>query len=140
MNWSIKLFILANILVEDPTVFEIVQELKNIQNETERFLKKGRNDAEAEHQREVEEYTNTLSENELAHTVALVKIQHEQRMKEIDKKILKSLDEVVLEQQQTLVALNIPGFYETTDSKAQTTQMHLFAFLLRLQKLLENQT
>lgn len=130
---------LANILLEDPTIFEIVKGLKDLQNETERYLKKNRNEAEGEHQKEIEEFMSNLSENELAHTVALAKLQHAKRMADIDKRIIESIDSSVKEQQQTLFALKIPGFYETTDGKAITTQMHLFAFLLRLQKLLETQ-
>lgn len=90
------------------------------------------------HQREIEEYTRALDESELAHTVALTKIQHEKKMREIDKNIVDQLDNGVKEQQQTLLALEIPGFYETQDSKTIVTQMHLLKFLIRLQKSLES--
>lgn len=92
------------------------------------------------HQKEIENYTRSLSESELAHTIHLARMQHEKKMKEIDRSIVLSLDEAVLEQQSTLFALQIPGFYESSDTKILTTQMHLFSFLLRLQKLLESHT
>lgn len=60
-------------------------------------------------------------------------------MREIDKLIIQELDKAVQEQQQTLFALKVPGFFESLDPKVITTQMHLFSFLLRLQKLMEAQ-
>lgn len=100
-------------------------------------MKKQRDEQIFAHQREIEDYTRTLSESELAHTVVLAKIQHEKKMREIDKNIVDQLDIAVQEQQQTLCQLKVPGFYETSDSKSVITQMHLLSFLLRLQKLLE---
>lgn len=128
---------LANVLVEDPNIFEIVKGLRDCQNATEKILKKQRDEQIFAHQREIEDYTRSLSESELAHTVVLAKIQHEKKMKEIDKNIVDQLDVAVQEQQQTLCQLKVPGFYETSDSKSVITQMHLLSFLLRLQKLLE---
>lgn len=80
-----------------------------------------------------------MSETELAHTVALAQVQHEKKMQEIDKLIIQQLDNSVREQQQTLFALKVPGFFESKDAKVITTQMHLFSFILRLQKLIEAQ-
>lgn len=114
--------------------------LKDCQNATEKILKQKRDEQILLHQKEIENYTRSLSENELAHTVSLAKQQHEKKMKEIDRNIVDQLDGAVLEQQQTLLALQMPGFYESSDTKIIITQMHLFSFLLRLQKLLETQT
>ena len=113
--------------------------MRDLQNATERILKQRRNELIGSQQKEIEEYTKTLSESELVHTVGLIKIQHDRKIKEMDMEIVKQLDNSVLEQQQTLAALNIPGFYETSENKSVTTQMHLFHFLLRLQKMLETQ-
>lgn len=103
--------------------------LMECQNCHEKILKQQRD------QRELEEYQD---ESELDHTVALAaKIQHEKKMKEIDKNIIDQLDNGVNEQ-QALLALLIPwGFYETQDNKQILTQMHLVKFLIRLQKSLE---
>ena len=104
----------------------------------EKILKQQRDEQILAHQKEIEEYTRTLEESELAHTVALTKIQHEKKMKQFDKNIVDQLDMAVKEQQQTLYALKIPGFYETQDNKTIITQMHLLKFLIRLQKSLES--
>lgn len=130
---------LANILVEDENIFEIIKGLKDCQNATERILKQQRNDQVSVHEKEIEEYTKVLNETELAHTVSLARVQHEKKMREIDKLIIQQLDDSVREQQQTLFALKVPGFHESMDTKVITIQMHLFSFLLRLQKLLEAQ-
>lgn len=131
--------LVANILVEDQNIFEIIKGLKDCQNATERILKQQRNDQISIHEKEIDEYTNSLSELELAHTVALAQVQHEKKMREIDKRIIQQLDDSVREQQQTLFLLKVPGFFESLDAKVITTQMHLFSFLLRLQKLIEAQ-
>lgn len=92
------------------------------------------------YQREIEGYTRTLDETELTHTVALAKIQHEKKMREIDKDIVLQLDEAVKEQQLTLYTLKIPGFFVTSDKISVETQMHLFNFLkelLRVQDALD---
>lgn len=128
----------ANVLVEDPNIFEIVKGLIDCQKCHEKILKQQRDEQILIHQREIEEYTRCLEESELAHTVALAKIQHEKKMREIDRNIVDQLDLAVKEQQQTLFALKVPGFYETLDSKTIVTQMHLFKFLIRLQKSLES--
>lgn len=130
---------LANSLVKDANIFEIVKGLKEYQNATEKMLKQQRDDKILANQREIEEYTRSLCESELAHTVTLVKMQHEKMLREIDLNIIQQLDDAVKEQQETLLALNIPGFYDTSDPKAIITQMHLINFILKIQRLLDSQ-
>lgn len=60
-------------------------------------------------------------------------------MKEFDKEIINKLNSIVTEQQQTLFTLKVPGFYETFESKAVITQMHLLSFMIKLQQLVETQ-
>lgn len=129
----------ANILVTDENILEIVKGLRECQNATEKILRQQRDEQIFANQREIEEYTRALSESELAHTVPLVKIQHEKKLKEVELSILQQLDNAVKEQQQTLFALSIPGFYETVDPKEIITQMHLINFILKIQKNLESQ-
>lgn len=110
-----------------------------MQNTKENILKEQRDEQVLAHQLEIEGYIKTLSDSsELAHTVALTKMMHEKRMAEIDKEIVCQLDKTVAEQQNTLAALRIPGFYETSDKKKIITQCHLLRFILRIQKMLEN--
>lgn len=54
-------------------------------------------------------------------------------------KIIKKLDEIKSEQQMTLNSLNLPGFFETNDSKVIVVQMNLLNFIFRLKKLLSTQ-
>lgn len=127
------------LLLDDPTIFQIVQCLRDNQNSTEKILKSQRDEQILAHQKEIEIYTRTLTESELAHTVALSKIQHAKKMKEFDKEIINKLNGIVTEQQQTLCTLRVPGFYETFESKAVITQMHLLSFMIKLQQLVESQ-
>lgn len=124
--------------MEDPNIFKIINGLIDIQNCQEKILKQQRDEQILAHQKEIEEYTRTLDESELAHTVALTKIQHEKKMREIDRNIVDQLDAAVKEQQQTLFQLKIPGFYETQDQKTIITQMYLLKFLIKLQNSLES--
>lgn len=109
------------------------------QNTTEKILKNQRDDFVIKYQQEIEEYTRTLIESELTHTLSIAKIQHEKRMKEIDKQIINQLDETLKEQQQTLALLNLPGFIETKDKDLIKMQMNQLFLILKLQmKLKEN--
>lgn len=82
----------------------------------------------------------TLDETELAHTLTLVRQQHQKKLNELDKGIIKKLDEIKSEQQSTLYSLNLPGFFETNDSKIIVIQMNLLNFIFRLQKILVGQS
>lgn len=113
--------------------------LREYQNKLEDCLKEQRDEEVLKHQKEIEEYTRILSESELSHTVALAKLQHDKKMKEMDRMIMEKLDETTEEQQQTLQLLKVPGFYVSKENKVIVTQMHLLSFLLKLQKILENQ-
>lgn len=131
---SFGVVIVANAVVDDPNVLEIVIGLRDCQRSMEELLKKKRDSLILAHQKEIEDYTRTLGEDELAHTIQLVRVQHENKLREMDKKIMDDLDGSVTEQQQCLQQLNIPGFYVTMDTLSIITQMHLFSFLLKLQK------
>lgn len=131
---------MANVLVADPVIFDVVRELRECQNTAEKLLKKQRDEQTLLHQKEIENYTRTLNDTELGHTVQLCKIQYDKKLKEMDKNIVNELDVTVKEQQQTLQALKVPGFFESDDPKDILVQMHLLSFLLRLQKLLSEGT
>lgn len=136
VQWKISfgVVIVANAVVDDPNVLEIVIGLRDCQKSMEELLKKNRDELILAHQKEIEDYTRTLSEDELAHTIQLVRLQHESKLREMDKHIMDALDGSVAEQQHCLQQLNIPGFHVTMDTLSIITQMHLFSFLLKLQK------
>lgn len=132
--WCRPQIIVANAVVDDPNILEIVIGLRDCQRSMEEILKKKRDELILAHQKEIDDYTRTLGEDELAHTIQLVRMQHENKLREMDKTIMDSLDASVAEQQQCLQSLNIPGFHVTMDTLSVVTQMHLFSFLLKLQK------
>lgn len=106
------------------------------QNATEKILKNKRDEHILSYQQEIEEYSRTLSENELNHTLNMAKIQHEKKMKEVDKQIISQLDETLIEQQQTL-GLFLPGFIETQDKDIIKIQMNQLFLILKLHIKLE---
>lgn len=116
-------------------------QLKEYQNLSEEIFKKERDDEVLKNQKEIEEYLQirSLDEAELAHTLTLVRQQHQKRISEIDRAIVNKLDEIKSEQQSTLNSLNLPGFFETSDTKVIIIQMNLLNFIFRLQKLLAMQ-
>lgn len=85
---------------------------------------------------EIEEWNQkNLTEEELLHTKALLKIQHERKLKEMDIRAVLDLDENVKDQQATLMKANVPGFFETSNPQEVLIQMHLCAMIFRLEKL-----
>jgi hypothetical protein len=114
----------------------VLEKLKEYQNLSEEIYKKERDEEILKNQKEIEDYVRTLDETELAHTLTLVRQQHQKRLTELDKNLILKLDEIKSEQQSTLYSLNLPGFFESNDSKVITIQMNLLNFILRLEKLL----
>lgn len=108
------------------------------QNATEKILKNQRDEHILSYQREIEEYTRSLSENELNHTLTMAKIQHEKKMKEFDKQIIMKLDETLTEQQQTL-GIFLPGFMETQDKDTIKIQMNQIFLILQLYMKLDEE-
>jgi hypothetical protein len=105
------------------------------------MYKKQRNEVIAANQKEIEEYMKELKDDEeMIHTVQLLKRQQAQKLAELDKVIINNLDGLVSEQQSTLQILNLPSFFQTSEPKAIQIQMHLLSFILRLQRLLSAQS
>lgn len=91
---------LANSLIND-TIFEIVKRLIEIQHVTESHLFELRQQAEAEHEKEVQEWITKITDpEELQHILALMKIKHKKKMKETDQKLILHLDAKVQDQQK----------------------------------------
>lgn len=126
---------LANSLVND-TIFEIVKRLIEIQHVTEAHLFELRQQAESEHDIEVQSWKDKIQDpEELEHILALMKIKHKKKMKETDQKLILHLDTKVRDQQVTLEQAGVPGFYATDNPKEIKIQMHLIDFILRLSRL-----
>lgn len=126
---------LANALINE-TIFEIVKRLIEIQHVTESHLFDLRQQAEVEHEKEVEGWIVKITDpEELQHILALMKIKHKKKMKETDQKLILHLDAKVQDQQKTLEEAGVPGFYVTDNPKEIKIQMHLIDFILRLSRL-----
>ncbi|KAG5681686.1 hypothetical protein PVAND_011098 [Polypedilum vanderplanki] len=135
-----NLITMANVLANDEHIFDVVGKLNEYQNAAEEMYKKQRDDQIRNDQKEIESYMATLNDNEeILHTIHLLKKQHAQKLKELDKAIIQNLDLLVKEQANTLSILGLPQFFETNDNKQIICQMHLLSFILKLQKLMEGQ-
>jgi hypothetical protein len=129
--------ILANVLANDEHIFEVVGKLNEYQNAAEEMYKKQRDEQIMENQKEIESYMKTLNDNdEVLHTVHLLKKQHAAKLKDLDKAIIQNLDGLVNEQANTLSILGLPQFFETNDNRQIICQMHLLSFILKLEKLM----
>lgn len=126
---------LANALINE-TIFEIVKRLIEIQHVTEQHLFDLRQQADLEHEKEVDGWKAKITDpEELQHILALMKIKHKKKMKETDQKLILHLDAKVQDQQKTLEEAGVPGFYVTDNPKEIAIQMHLIDFILRLSRL-----
>ena len=126
---------IAHALIND-TIFEIVKRLIEIQHVTESHLIELRQQAEIEHQKEVDGWISKITDaEELQHILALMKIKHKKKMKETDQKLILHLDAKVQDQQKTLEEAGVPGFYITKNPKEIKIQMHLIDFILRLSRM-----
>lgn len=139
---------LASSLI-DGTVFEIVTELEDIQKLTERSLLKKRMEIVNEHKtRKVELARRHHHEIASAtankpHTLPLLKSKHEteknelekilvEEMKSTDKKVVLELDQIVADQQSTMLQCAVPLFCVTNNPQEVQLQMHLLRFLQKM--------
>ncbi|XP_030215660.1 protein DGCR6 isoform X2 [Gadus morhua] len=132
----------------DGTVYEIVQRLLDIQHLTERNLYNQRQKLHCEHQALKQELTKKhkaalqvckphnlalLKPTQQAEFEALeVRLKEEQKM--MDKKIVAEMDQKVIDQQNTLEAAGVAGFFITTNPQELTMQMNLLELILKLQQ------
>lgn len=72
---------------------------------------------------------------ELDHILALMKLKHSKQLREKDMELVLHLDQKVRDQQSTLQAAGVPGFYITDNPKEIKIQMFLLDFILRLSRL-----
>ena len=142
----------------DNTVFEIVQELEDIQSLTERNLLNKRMKVVGEHKMRKLEMTKRHFE-EIAlcrhkpHQLPLLKADHEkeksilektlaEELKSKDQAIILELDQVVSDQQSTLCQAAVPLFMVTNNSFDIQVQIQILRFIQKLSQLrnIENST
>ena len=132
----------------DGTVFAIVGELEDIQKETERLLLKKRMEVVNRHKgRKVELAKRHGLELDTAeskpNTVPLVRSRQEtekaelekklaEEMRSTDKTLVLELDQLVADQQSTMLQCALPLFSVTNSPQEVQLQMHLLRFLQKM--------
>lgn len=132
----------------DGTVFAIVGELEDIQKLTERSLLKKRmevvNRQKGQRMELVKRHAQELEDAESKpHTLPLVRNRLEtekaeldkklaEEMKSTDKKLVLELDQLVADQQSTMLQCALPLFSVTNNPQDVQLQMHLLRFLQKM--------
>ena len=132
----------------DGTVFEIVKELEDIQQLTERSLLNKRMRVVSSHKTRrvelVKQHKAELATNQhKAHNLPLLKARHEterhnleqkllEEMHSTDQKIILDLDQIVTEQQSTMHQAAVPFFVVTNNPEEIQVQVHILSFIQRL--------
>ena len=132
----------------DGTVFEIVKELEDIQQLSERAFLNRRMKVVSSHKTQRVEMVRRHKE-ELAscqnrpHNLPLVKSRHEKEIEELEKvlveelrstdqKIILELDQIVTDQQSTMQQAAVPLFTVTNNPHNIQIQIHILSFIQRL--------
>ncbi len=147
-----KMWELAHSLLDD-TVFDIVQELEDIQSLSERELLHKRMKVVGRHKTVKMEinrrHRDDVARNKTkAHQLALLKVEHDQEKAEVDKKladelkrtdqeVILELDQIVTDQQSTLYQAKVPFFSVTNNSQEIEIQMHILRFIQKLSQFKE---
>ena len=136
----------------DDTVFEIVQELEDIQSLSERQLLNKRMKVVGQHKmqklqvvkRHKEEVANTKQHR--PHTLPLLKMEHDkekavleksltEEVKRTDQDVILELDQLVSNQQSTLFQAAVPFFAVTNNAQEIQLQIHVLRFIQKLSQL-----
>ncbi|KAL4233068.1 Protein dgcr6 [Mactra antiquata] len=141
---------LANALL-DGTVFQIVSNLKEVQEWEERVMFQQRSKLISDHKaqkHELQKKHKTMLQDcqSRPHNLTLTKAQIEREMetttkrcdeeiRKKDQKILMQLDQKVMDQQSTLEKAGVPGFSVTNKPQDIKVQMYLLEFIVRLSQL-----
>ena len=137
----------------DETVFDIVQELEDIQSLTERELLHKRMKMVGQHKTVKMEmsrrHRDDVARNKhRAHHLPILKVEHDREKAEVDKRlseelkrtdqeVILELDQVVSDQQSTLFQAKVPFFCVTNSSQEIQVQMHILRFIQKLSQLKE---
>lgn len=139
---------LARSLLDD-TVFEIVQELEDIQTLRERQLLNRRMKVVGQHKTRKLEMAKRQKE-ELArakpHQVPLLRAEQERKraaldselaeeVRKTDREVILELDQLVSNQQSTLCQAAVPFFFVTNNTKDIEVQIHVLRFIQKLLQL-----
>lgn len=138
---------LAHSLLDD-TVFDIVQELEDIQSLCERRLLHKRMKVVGGHKTMKMEMTKRHVEDVARnrckpHNLPLLKTEHDKQKIDLDKKladelrrtdqeVILELDQIVSDQQSTLFSTKVPFFCVTNSSQDIQVQMHILRFIQKL--------
>jgi len=143
---------LAHSLLDD-TVFDIVQELEDIQSLTERELLHKRMKVVGQHKtvkmKMSQRHRDDVARNKhRAHHLPVLKVEHDQEkagvdkrladeLKRTDQEVILELDQVVSDQQSTLFQAKVPFFCVTNNSQDIQVQIHILRFIQKLSQLKE---
>lgn len=141
---------LAECLI-DGTVFEIVRELEDIQQLSERALLNKRMKVVSAQKKKKVEMDKRHNEEMMVcerrpHNLPLVKAKHEKERAELDEKIqeeikamdqeiILELDQMVTNQQTTMKQADVTFFTVTNNPQEIGTQMHILRFIQKLGQL-----
>lgn len=145
---------LAECLI-DGTVFEIVQELEDIQQLSERALLNKRMKVVSSQKNKKVEMAKRHNEEMMVcehrpHNLPLVKGRHEKEKAELDKQlqeeikatdqeIILELDQMVTNQQTTMKQADVTFFTVTNNAQEIGIQMHILRFIQKLGQLSKTQ-
>lgn len=137
----------------DETVFDIIQELEDIQSLKERELLHKRMKVVGHHKsvrmEVVKRHRDDVARNKhKAHQLTLLKTEHDQEKAELDRKlsdelkrtdqeVILELDQIVSDQQSTLFQAKVPFFCVSNNSQDIQVQMHVLRFIQKLSQLKE---
>ncbi len=145
-----KLKELALSLLDD-TVFDIIQELEDIQTLSERKLLNKRMKVVGQHKKMKLEMTKKHKEDVAMckykpHYLPLLKIEHDkgkaelekrlaEEVKTTDQEVILELDQIVSDQQSTLLQAAVPFFSVTNNAQEIQVQIHVLRFIQKLSQL-----
>lgn len=135
----------------DDTVFDIVQELEDIQSLSERQLLNKRMKVVGHHKtlklQMTKRHKDDVAKNKhKAHNLPLLKSEHDKEKTVLDKKlaeevkatdqeVILELDQLVSNQQSTLYQAAVPFFFVTNNSQDIQLQMQILRFIQKLSQL-----
>ncbi|KAL0270133.1 UNVERIFIED_CONTAM: hypothetical protein PYX00_007634 [Menopon gallinae] len=128
---------LASYLLNDPTIYEIVNSLLDIQHIIEKELFRERIEVTNKHIVENRILMNmNLPQEEYEKKKAILAKKHAKEMKEFDVGIIMKLDQKVTEQQMVLETVGLPSFRVTNNPLEIQVQMCVLDFIIRSGKMI----
>lgn len=138
-------------LLEDDTVFDIVQELEDIQSLSERQLLNKRMKVVGNHKMQKLQMAKRHKEDVLKtehrpHNLPLLKLDHDKERAALEKKladqvkltdqeVILELDQIVSNQQSTLFQAAVPFFSVTNNAQEIQVQIHILRFIQKLSQI-----